>query len=77
MIGGGILAQRASSLSAERFSITTIDQPAAAVGGLALERKAARILCARGGESRYILGVSEARPQKETKGVEHAREYRN
>jgi hypothetical protein len=22
-------------------------------------------------------GVSEARPQKETKGVEHAREYRN
>jgi DNA invertase Pin-like site-specific DNA recombinase len=32
---------------------------------------------ARGGESRYILDVSEARPQKETKGVEHAREYRN
>jgi hypothetical protein len=33
--------------------------------------------CACGGESLYILGVSEARPQKETQGVEHAREYRN
>jgi hypothetical protein len=31
----------------------------------------------RGGESRYLLGVSEARRQKETKGVEHAREDRN